>query len=477
MKKKLSLILALTLIICSLGCVQSGIAFAAGEDIYTDVLEDLQKDETFDVSKFPAKETDYSLNVFQVAESSDGELFLYVYQPSADKVTASEVRISQTIGENVKPMDYKLTLLSLNGTLAKYKVDELQLKTEQVRYYLIVQIARPWDKNLGDKEVSGNPIKTVPYAIEKLFTAVTVDGKISYTEEHAETIQITAKYCGYIRDFAGWAWLARANTDSHFIAFDTDRKIDELVEATVTYDYYPYKYRTDRLGLTIQGSLKEYPEQKIVGEVATLKAENEVTTPTVGLFGKKHTWKEIQTVSEFLKQEEVTDDVREQMQGKKWVLRFALTSVIKYNTGVFDATTDVQAFRVSDASILRLKYITAGITYDLAVVDNKQTEDNRPSSPTPDSRLEDILKKMETFWDKVVNFFKRIGTWFTKYWWIVLIVVGVIALGLLAIFVKPVAKILWWILKIIFYIVTCPFWIIYAIVRAVKNKKDGGTKT
>ena len=54
--KKTSLILALILIIASIGCVPSGIAFAASETVYTGVLEDLQKDETFDVSNYPSKD-------------------------------------------------------------------------------------------------------------------------------------------------------------------------------------------------------------------------------------------------------------------------------------------------------------------------------------------------------------------------------------------------------------------------------------
>ena len=105
--RKISLILALILIVVSLGCVPSGIAFAASETIYTGVLEDLQKDETFDVSEYPSKDKltdkDKVMDVIQIAESNAGELFLYVYQPQAGKFTASEVRISQTIGDNLAP--------------------------------------------------------------------------------------------------------------------------------------------------------------------------------------------------------------------------------------------------------------------------------------------------------------------------------------------------------------------------------------
>lgn len=181
--KKLSLTLALILIAATLGCVQTGIAFAASETVYTGVLEDLQKDETFDVAAYPAKtelsDKDKVMDVIQIAESNAGELFLYVYQPQAGKFTATEVRISQSV-DDVAPTDYKLTLLDRDGALEKYKVEQLQLKSDTVRYYFILQLARPWDKQLDN----GNIADTVPYGIEKLFTVESADDKITYTEEH-----------------------------------------------------------------------------------------------------------------------------------------------------------------------------------------------------------------------------------------------------------------------------------------------------
>ena len=49
---------------------------------YTNVLEDLRKDSSFDTGNYPANTTDYTLQVIQLAESADRELFVYVYQPS-----------------------------------------------------------------------------------------------------------------------------------------------------------------------------------------------------------------------------------------------------------------------------------------------------------------------------------------------------------------------------------------------------------
>ena len=56
---------------------------SAAASPYSDALEDLRKDETFDVSEYPATSGDYSLHVIQLAESEQGELLIYVYQPAA----------------------------------------------------------------------------------------------------------------------------------------------------------------------------------------------------------------------------------------------------------------------------------------------------------------------------------------------------------------------------------------------------------
>ena len=65
---------------------------------YTSVLEDLQKDATFDINDYPYAAGDYSLQVIQIAESVNDKLFVYVYQPSAPSrlLEATTIRISTT---------------------------------------------------------------------------------------------------------------------------------------------------------------------------------------------------------------------------------------------------------------------------------------------------------------------------------------------------------------------------------------------
>ncbi len=65
------------------------------------VLEDLGKDASFSAANYPSNAKDYSLSVMQLAESTDKELFVYVYQPSGDKVKASSINISTTINDDI----------------------------------------------------------------------------------------------------------------------------------------------------------------------------------------------------------------------------------------------------------------------------------------------------------------------------------------------------------------------------------------
>lgn len=119
------------------------IAHAQEGKAYSNVLDDLKKDSSFNPSNYPTKSNDYSLQIIQLAESIDKELFIYVYQPSgkSKNLKASSVNISTTINDAISFTNYKLALLNSNGVFYKYKVSGLMVKDESVRYYAIVVIA------------------------------------------------------------------------------------------------------------------------------------------------------------------------------------------------------------------------------------------------------------------------------------------------------------------------------------------------
>lgn len=86
----------------------------ADNNEYSKVLDDLKKDEGFNIEDYPLVEDNHSLQVIQIAESNDKELFIYVYQPSA-KYIATSIDFSTTYDEDDNFYDfnnYKLKLLN-----------------------------------------------------------------------------------------------------------------------------------------------------------------------------------------------------------------------------------------------------------------------------------------------------------------------------------------------------------------------------
>ena len=126
---------------------------------YTNVLDDLGTDESFNITDYPVISGDYSIQLKQIAESKNGELFLYVYHPCGQtkRFIATSVNISTAINDSLHYDNYGLTLLNSSGTLYKYKVNDFKVKSDAVRYYDISSIYRKWDMTV-DGELSDDKI-------------------------------------------------------------------------------------------------------------------------------------------------------------------------------------------------------------------------------------------------------------------------------------------------------------------------------
>ena len=226
----LALVLGLSAV-CNMAAFTPKITYAE-EITYSDVLSDLGKDSSFDKTNYPANATDYSLRVIQLAESVNKELFVYVYQPSGDKVKASSINISTTINDEISYYNYKLKLLNSNGTLYKYLVQDLTVKTDAVRYYAISSIYRPFDAEIDTQASGGNTITEVNFDVSKQYAFGTINGKPYVNCVDIETIVVTDKFVGFVRYQDGFKLYLSA-CDSHFVAFNTDKQMDKLLEADV----------------------------------------------------------------------------------------------------------------------------------------------------------------------------------------------------------------------------------------------------
>ena len=70
------MIFAFAIAVCTIFSMVQISNLGAKAEGYSGVLQDLQKDESFQSGNYPLIENDYSLQLIQVAESSEKELFL-----------------------------------------------------------------------------------------------------------------------------------------------------------------------------------------------------------------------------------------------------------------------------------------------------------------------------------------------------------------------------------------------------------------
>lgn len=412
-KKIQVLLLCIALIVsCFLTCFVPTIMSVSASSIniiggYTNVLEDLQKDDNFNADDFPVVEDDYSLQIIQLAESDDKELFIYVYQPSAEyeKLVASSVFISTT-ERGLSYTNYYLTLLNNQGVFYKYRVDNFFVSSNATRHYEITSIYRPFDEDIDEKldDDNENIINEVNFKVAKHWIFTTTENGIDIVVQDLETITITDKYVGFVRYADGYTpgmmipGVYYPGLDSHFVAFKTDRQIDKLMEADVFYTQQHWHWQDYLIG----GKDTDWGE--IVDKYAYLNYTQKESFSPGGMFHdgpNKYTWDRIQTVDQFIKSESqeniykcgifnvstmsgMTDEGMQDIKGMQWVLRFAETEWKEYTSEVhLAALTRVKHKErdiVGNVSILRLKFETNGITYNLGVIDNKQQGDGNPDN-------------------------------------------------------------------------------------------------
>ena len=433
-------------------------AESENEKTASGVLEDLSKDVSFNTENYPSNAKDYSLSVMQLAESTDKELFIYVYQPSGDKVRASSINISTTINDDISFFNYSFELLNFEGTLFKYKVTNFEVKKDPVRYYAISSIYRPFDADIGDKKSGNNTINEVNYAVNRQYCFGEINGKPYVNCIDIETIVVTDKFVGFVRYPDGFKLFTGAGAcDSHFVAFNTDKKIDKLFEADVYYttQKVSYDFFTEDSPFGIK-----FGDSK-TDNYAYLKYTDKVEHTGGGFFAGTYKWDRIQSVDDFIKTEDrttvyygavlnskvsskLTDEALNELKGKKWVLRFTETSYNKAPKSGMGAATyyHAETTMVGNVTILRLKFETDGITYNLGVIDNKQTGSTEPSNST-DIKVEPNATGK-----------------------------GIIYLILFVLLLVLLAPLLPYVLNAMIFIVSFPVKLISGIVKLIKSSKE-----
>ena len=243
---------------------------------YTDIVTDLSVDKSFDISQYPEKAGDYSIDIFQIAESTDNELYVYCYTPcrtltrsDGSVVELNPTQINLAVSSDINKFSYTLHGLKevhRYETLTKYVVNGVKVDTKLLtRYYSVSMLQR---KNKDGEEEAEE--------VGKLWTVESTESGVNYTETHKQTIVIENPVAGAVRykkDFAP-ALFGKNGVDNHFIAFDTDLPIDDLLEADVSY-------MTVAIGEDVGA-----PKDKNISKLAYMG----IVAATVGIDGDGQNW-------------------------------------------------------------------------------------------------------------------------------------------------------------------------------------------
>lgn len=434
--KKLYIVLLCIIVVCfSVVPTSSGVAFATGESSGSKVLDDLSVDKSFSAKNYPVDNTDYRIYVFQIAESTDKELLIYTYQPCVEKdFRATSISMSLTINDSIKPQLYQLEYLNSSESLYKYKVKDFTVSDSVVRFYEIYEIFRVFDSTIDQAYNNDNTVEEIYTSVGKQWKFFEVNGNPCVECRDVDVIDITDFYVGFCRYSNGYSLLSfPSSTDAHIIAFRTERRIDTLCSADVTFIT---KTCSERDGDITYGD----PTNHLV----TVNKSDVVTSDSDRWNAHRYQWNRIRSVEQFITEEnqnctvlynglfvklslnnELTENATAALRDMQWVLNFYETPYVD-QSNVAAGVYRVESIRVSEVAILRLEFITDGITYNLGIISNKQT-----GSTTPINTEKLEVELTDDFW----GFLK-----------ILLIIVGVL---ILCVSLPYVIKFLGFVLKII----------------------------
>lgn len=421
---------------------------------YTNALTDLQKDSEFNVADYPDNAKDYSIRFIQIAESTDKELFVYTYQPSQKTTYLVATEINMSLSDTADGTQlYGLTLINSDGVFCKYKVNGVTVSSDVVRYYNITSIYRDWMKGIDKETGNDNTKNAVAFEVGKLYAVITDDGgNVIYNCEIRTTVQIIDPFAGFLEYFTGFKFCSWAHCHSHYVAFSTDRKIDELMEADVSYlSQACYKHYSMTSGVW-------FTRDEPIEGFKTVKGTEVGETDDYGIKGKKYKWDRIQTVDEFISTEDLTEATKANLDGKQWVLRFLETEYIEDSIGIASSDTWTE---LSSVTVLRLKFITDGQVYNLGAVSDKVSEGNKPGNNNTD--------EVVSIWEWLER-----KTGVPQWVWTLLAVLIPIAiiLPILSFIFPIVGTVILAALKGLWRLISLPFRGIVALVRKIRARRE-----
>lgn len=456
------LIISFVFVFLTLSCIgglNNQTAFALTSEGYSSVTSDLSSDSTFNFAEYPYVGNDYSIKVIQIAPDNQGNLFVYTYQPCQPTIFLTASEISMNFAYAANPHIYGLVLVSSENTLCKYRVTgTTYIPNDGVNYVNITSISRPWNSAIDSQPTAGTTTNTVAFPVGQIWHITSDNNNLTYKCEQTDVVEIINPFVGYLEYNNGFYLAASSHCRSHFVAFSTDHQIDELQEADV-YFVSQEVFKRWASFVLVNTNYGELVENYVHLDGIQRGSNN----PNV--FGKKYDWNRIQTVSNFVQSEELTSSTENSLSGLQWVLRFTETAVTTnqgYNVST-ESYTDI-----SEVTILRLKFVTAGKTYNLGAVMNKTTGDNIADNTNTDEYAS-AKEVAQNIWNKIKGWFEQLADGFNIPLWAVYaiaIVLAVVVLGVVlsTIFPGVIIPIIKAIFQALFWIISLPFKAIAALI-------------
>lgn len=467
MKQCIKYILVLLVILFFL-IAPSIVSVNAESSMFSDVMDDLSRDLTFNVDEYPSitnsADIKYEdiMQVIQVAENSNKELFIYIYQPYGNTESLKALKINMALteislyDENIFNV-YDLQHINTNGVFSKYVVKGLDIPSG-VNVFNITSLYREYSSTF-DGGVSDDDVivgKKVPVA--KIYEIGYFNDE--YISKCHETLYVDI-------DITNFGFLRYRHNlmvddyiDAHYVAFNVvNFDIQHIYNAELRYDLYYYE--ASKSG-GASGSKKyclpnealNYKEQFLESRKVTLY-DDETTSVSQWWSGRKFEWSRIETRDKFLSRTEgeLYAETETTLGDFDYVFNFAETTVNCENEGTFIWS---KAYLTKNVAVLRIKFLSEDKVYNLGVV-----SDMGHSDGNPDAVIGDIDTEL-------------IGEWFEK----ILMLIGFLILCVILGFLSPVfsvifnvlIKCLGWAFKGALMIISLPFKFIGSLFKT-KNKR------
>lgn len=359
-------------------------AFADTEQ-YTGVLDDLHKDSAFSVDEWNDESLHSVTEVVQIAISSDKELFIYVHQVGDILDFTYVVMNIALFSTELDFRSYELEKVDCNGKFFKYKVIDFKVADSDIQKYCITRLDYPIDSKPNGSQVV--TFDSVP--IGQIWTVTQINGNYDYSYTFFDTIVVTDKFvgCDY-RTVLPTAWPGyKSQTNTFYIAFDTDIKMDNLLEAQIEYKQ-SYIDGSNVSGL--KNVVVQYDKE--ISYSHDIYKHWLVDWPAGTEF---KSYKAISTPADFSKNFGITVPKKENGKDYEWVVVF-------YNetkTSGYPGDIKMWWLKPLDTTILRLKFEKDGVTYNLGTIDN------RVSVVIPKPERWDSIGFWQYVWNCIVKLF------------------------------------------------------------------------